>query len=156
MSLGGGKKYTASCGNGNAFSTPVTNARNVGITVVAESGNEAFTDGIAKPSCTPGVVSVGAVYGANVGGLNWGLCTDSTTAADKVACFSNSTSFLTLLAPGTVIAAGGFSMSGTSQASPHVAGSAAIQCGGGNGRHRQPGRSALIRTAAVVPFPWLT
>ncbi|MGB4765929.1 MAG: S8 family serine peptidase [Rugosibacter sp.] len=126
MSLGDGKKYTASCGNGNAFSTPVTNARNVGITVVAASGNEGFTDGIAKPACTPGVVSVGAVYDANVGGLNWGLCTDSTTMADNVACFSNSASFLTLLAPGALIVAGGFTMGGTSQASPHVAGAVAV------------------------------
>lgn len=126
MSLGDGIKYTAPCSKGNAFSTPVTNARNAGITVVAASGNEAATDGIAKPACTPGVVSVGAVYDANVGGLNWGLCTDSTTAADKVACFSNSASFLTLLAPGAIIAAGGFSMGGTSQASPHVAGAVAV------------------------------
>lgn len=126
MSLGDGKKYTAFCSGGNAFSTPVTNARNVGITVVAASGNEGFTDGIAKPACTPGVVSVGAVYDANVGGLNWGLCTDSTTVADNVACFSNSASFLTLLAPGALIVAGGFTMGGTSQASPHVAGAVAV------------------------------
>lgn len=126
MSLGNGTRYTASCSNGNAFSTPVTNARNVGITVVAASGNEAFTDGIAKPACTPGVVSVGAVYDANVGKKVYSPCTDDVTAADKVACFSNSASFLTLLAPGAVITAGGYAASGTSQASPHAAGAVAV------------------------------
>lgn len=126
MSLGNGTRYTASCSNGNAFSTPVASARNVGITVVAASGNEAFTDGIVKPACTPGVVSVGAVYDANVGKKAYTPCTDDVTAADKVACFSNSASFMTLLAPGSVITAGGYVSSGTSQASPHVAGAVAV------------------------------
>ncbi len=116
------------CVAGNVFLTPVTNARNAGIAVIASAGNEAHKDGITKPACTPGAISVGAVYDANVGGLIWGggLCTDATTAADKLACFSNSASFLTLLAPGAMIVAGGVSMGGTSQAAPHVAGAVAV------------------------------
>ncbi|ABQ26776.1 IPTL-CTERM sorting domain-containing protein [Geotalea uraniireducens] len=128
MSLGDGAKYTAPCGNShtNPFVTPVNNARAVGILPVAASGNEGYSNGIASPACTPGVASVGAVYDANVGGRQWSTCTDSTTAADQVACFSNSSSFVTMLSPGAIITAAGIGMGGTSQASPHVAGAAAV------------------------------
>ncbi len=128
MSLGDGSKYTAPC-TYSAYATPVTNARAAGITVVAASGNETFTNGIAKPACIPGVVSVGAAYDSNVGSRSWGgsyPCTDSTTAADKVTCFSNSASFMTMLAPGALITAAGLTYGGTSQASPHVAGAVAV------------------------------
>jgi uncharacterized repeat protein (TIGR01451 family) len=69
---------------------------------------------------------VGAVYDSNIGGLNWGSCVDNSTSADKVACFSNSSSYLTILAPGVNISAAGIIESGTSQASPHVAGAIAV------------------------------
>ncbi|MCM2358193.1 MAG: S8 family serine peptidase [Geobacteraceae bacterium] len=130
MSFGNGLKYTAACGNRgtNPFVTPVDNVRAAGITPVAASGNEAYTNGISRPACTPGVVSVGAVYDANVGGLSWSGsgCTDYTTAADKVTCFSNSSNNLTILAPGALITATGSTMGGTSQATPHVAGAVAV------------------------------
>lgn len=54
------------------------------------------------------------------------LCTDATTAADKVTCFSNSATFLDLLAPGALITAAGITQAGTSQAAPHVAGAIAV------------------------------
>ncbi len=57
----------------------------------------------------------------------WGdLCSDVTTAADQVTCFSNSADFLTILAPGAFIDAAGVRMQGTSQATPHVAGAVAV------------------------------
>ena len=128
MSLGDGTNYTAPCSSRytNPYVTPINNARSAGILPVAASGNEAYTNGIASPACTPGVMSVGAVYDSNVGGLNWGSCTDFTTTADQVTCFSNSASFLTMLAPGALITSANITMGGTSQASPHVAGAAAI------------------------------
>ncbi len=128
MSLGDGNKYTAACSSGNPFLTPVTNVRNAGMQVVVAAGNEAYTNGLSSPACTPGAISVGAVYDANYGGLNWGstLCTDATTATDQVTCFSNSASFLTLLAPGALITAADITEGGTSQASPHVAGAVAV------------------------------
>jgi subtilisin family serine protease len=53
-------------------------------------------------------------------------CTDSTTAADKVACFSDNANIMTMLAPGAVITAAGLSYGGTSQAAPHVAAAIAV------------------------------
>jgi subtilisin family serine protease len=51
---------------------------------------------------------------------------DSRTAANRIACFSQSSAYLALLAPGAVITAAGLSMTGTSQAAPHVAGAVAV------------------------------
>ncbi|MDP2266738.1 MAG: S8 family serine peptidase [Thiobacillus sp.] len=132
MSLGDGIKYTAACSvkAQNPYRQPFIDARAAGILSVVSSGNEGFTDGIASPACTPEAVSVGAVYDANVGGLTWTGpepdCTDSVTAADKVACFSNSASFLTLLAPGALTTVAGVTVAGTSLSAPVVAGAVAV------------------------------
>jgi uncharacterized repeat protein (TIGR01451 family) len=133
MSLGDGTRNTTLCKNNNAFYTPVTGAINAGITVVAATGNDAYTNGLNKPACTPGIISVGAVYDSNLSnqgypnGVAWGsLCTDSATASGQITCFSDSASFLTMLAPGAMITAAGITDGGTSQASPFVAGAVAV------------------------------
>jgi subtilisin family serine protease len=126
MSLGG-SLYSSPCRTSNPFRTPIINAKSAGILSVASSGNDGSTDSLSIPACTPEAVSVGAVYDANVGAFSYpAVCSDSTTAADKVACFSNSASFLTLLAPGALITAAGTTYGGTSQAAPHVSGAVAV------------------------------
>jgi subtilisin family serine protease len=128
MSLGDNTKYTSFCSNQftNPYVTPVNQARAAGILPVASSGNKGYTNGISRPACTPGIISVGAVYDANIGGVSYSVCTDAATAADQITCFSNSASFLTMLAPGAAITAGGYTKYGTSQAAPHVAGAVAV------------------------------
>lgn len=129
MSLGSSIRNTSTCTN--SYTTVFANLRNAGIAPVVASGNDNYTNGVATPACTAGAIAVGAVYDTNVGGLTWGKrpnqCTDSTTYADKVTCFSNSHStLLTLLAPGALITAAGITQGGTSQAAPHVAGAIAV------------------------------
>jgi hypothetical protein len=123
MSFGGGA-FTSPCGT-DVMAVAIDRARAVGILSAVASGNEARTNSLSSPACGPSAVSVGAVYAANVGALK-GACTDATSAADKVPCFSNSASFLTVLAPGVAISAAGITMTGTSQATPHVAGALAV------------------------------
>jgi uncharacterized repeat protein (TIGR01451 family) len=129
MSLGDSSQNTTQCSNShtNPFLTPVTSATNAGISVVVAAGNDTYTNALGSPACTPGVISVGAVYDSNVGGITYGtLCSDTSTAADKVACFSDSASYLTMLAPGAMVTAAGYTMAGTSQATPFVAGALAV------------------------------
>lgn len=128
MSLGDNSSNAAPCGNRgtNPYVTPIADAKAAGIVVTIASGNNAYTNGIAKPACTPNAVSVGAVYDANVGARGFGACSDSATAPDKPACYSNSASYLTLLAPGSIVSTAVGGGDGTSFAAPMAAGAAAV------------------------------
>ncbi len=125
MSLGDNTPYTdASCPT--SWNTALAFASAKNMTIVASSGNEDFISGISHPACALNVISVGATYDANLGSKNWGSCSDSTTAADKMVCFSNRFSNLDLVAPGSVITSasmsGTVSLSGTSMSAPVIAG----------------------------------
>lgn len=124
MSLGGARYYSALSPT-DSVGVALQNARELGILTVVASGNDRYTDSMAWPAAYSNVVSVGAVYDASMGLISYSSCTD-TSEIDKVTCFSNSASFLTLLAPGASINAADISMSGTSQATPHVAGAVAV------------------------------
>jgi subtilisin family serine protease len=124
LSLGGGS-FMSTCAT-DALAVAVDSARTAGILSAVASGNGGLTNAVSSPACGPSAISVGAVHAANLGGLKWPVCADPTTAPDQVACFSNSISFLTVLAPGVLINAAGSVMTGTSQASPHVAGAIAV------------------------------
>lgn len=133
LSLGDGTSNASPCTT-SVFRTAVTNAMDSGITVVAAAGNSGSKSGLGSPACTPGAVSVGAVYDAAYGTIEWqatadsgAACTD-VSAADLVTCFSQSASYLSVLAPGTFVNApsSAFQESGTSQATPHVSGAIAV------------------------------
>jgi hypothetical protein len=124
LSLGSGGT-SAPC-TGDAFAGAIHAARAAGILGTVAAGNDGRSNRISSPACVPEAVSVGAVYDADVGGIAYGSCSDMATGPDQVACFSNSASFLTVLAPGALITAAGITMAGTSQAAPHVAGAIAV------------------------------
>ena len=112
MSLGGGRYASQYVCDSDlpAAKTLFDNLRLVGIAPIVASGNDSFNDALSSPACISSAVSVGA-----------------TTDVDSVASFSNSASFLTLLAPGVNISssipgAGFMVKSGTSMAAPHVSG----------------------------------
>jgi subtilisin family serine protease len=124
MSFGGGA-YNSACVT-DAMAVAIATARSRGILSVVAAGNDANSAALASPACSSKAISVGAVYDTALGKLTTAVCTDATTAADQVACFSNSSPLLSVLAPGVAITAAGLTMSGTSQASPHVAGAVAV------------------------------
>ncbi|UTY57384.1 S8 family serine peptidase [Massilia sp. erpn] len=115
-------------GLGAVFSDLFTRLRAARVVPVVAAGNSSYSDGIAYPACAAGAVSVGAVYDANIGGRHYpaASCTDYTSAADQITCFSNSGAPLSILAPGAEIVAANVTQSGTSQAAPHVAGAVAV------------------------------
>ena len=146
MSLGvTGSRHTSECSASN-YAGPFQIARAVGILPFVAAGNNAFKDGdyedgVSEPGCAPGAVRVGAVYDSDMGRRGWGSdpyeCEDDDTAADQITCFSQSGSLLSMLAPGSAITAAGITESGTSQATPHAAGAAAVLAA------VKPGASAL-------------
>lgn len=116
MSIGGGQfSSEAACDlEESARKQIIDQLRSVGIATVAAAGNESRTDALAAPACISSAISVGA-----------------TNDSDGVAAFSNSAPFLDVLAPGVQIfssipGGGGATISGTSQATPHVAAAFAI------------------------------
>src|SRR5262249_12532293 len=108
------------------------------VITVAASGNNYYQDGsapgVAYPSADPNVLSVGAVWGADVGGpYQWSNgAIDYTTSPDQIMSFSQRDPNLTdVLAPGGLVTGAGpggglATFSGTSMAAPEVAGAAAL------------------------------
>ena len=135
MSLGGGGPFTTVCDSVDAgtmaFATVIARLRAQGTLSVVAAGNEGFSTGVSSPACTNAALAVGAVYDQNVGGIAWQTCPDPTTASDQVTCFSNSSPLVELLAPGALTTSSGpgggtLTEGGTSQATPHVVGAAAV------------------------------
>ena len=114
-----------------AVADAVRRLRARGIVVVSATGNDRSSGSIRPPACVSGVIAVGAVYDANVASVSSLGCIDNPASVDRVACFSNASSQLDLLAPGAVINGvrvdgATVTSSGTSYAAPHVAGAAAL------------------------------
>jgi subtilisin family serine protease len=132
-SLGTFALYSGNCDASTsdtmAFATVVQALRDAGVTVFSSTGNQASSSAMAAPACVANTISVGAVYDSNIGPSTFG-CTDSTTAADQITCFTNSDTTTDLVAPGapttsTGLGSGTSTYLGTSQASPLVAACAA-------------------------------
>ncbi len=135
MSLGGGQ-FSSNC-DSQPQKAAIDNLRSVGIATVIASGNDGFKSAISAPGCISSAISVGSTGdGSGATGLN------------AVSSFSNSASFLNLLAPGNLIRSSvpGDSFAnfqGTSMATPHVAGAWAVL------KSKSPGASVSEVYAAL-------
>jgi subtilisin family serine protease len=126
MSLGGGIS--------SALDTAVNNLSNAGVTIAVAAGNSNANACNSSPARAANAITVG-----------------STTTTDARSSFSNFGTCLDLFAPGSGILSSWFSsdtatatLSGTSMASPHVAGVAALY------KQANPGASATTIRNAIV------
>ena len=126
MSLGGGAS--------SALDTAVNNLSNAGIAIAVAAGNSNANACNSSPARAANAITVG-----------------STTTSDARSSFSNFGSCLDIFAPGSSIPSAWFSsdtatatLSGTSMASPHVAGVAALY------KQANPGASAATVRNAIV------
>jgi len=115
MSLGG-SQFFANCDTERAsIKAAVDSLRSANIATVIASGNNGYTDSMSAPACISTAISVGSTL----------------DNANTISSFSNSVSFLNLLAPGSGITSsvpGGVYgiKGGTSMATPHIAGAWSI------------------------------
>lgn len=151
MSVGGGA-FDTPCGS-TVIALAIECAREAGIVSVASAGNDGLTGALSSPGCAPSAVSVAAVYASAVGGLGYPVCEDPRTSPDQITCFSNVAPFLTMLAPGVLVQAGGHTMTGTSQAAPHVAGAVAVLAQAFPAEDPAAWVDRLRRTGQALPDP---
>jgi serine protease len=126
MSLGGGAS--------SALDTAVNNLANSGVPIAVAAGNSNANACNSSPARAANAITVG-----------------STTTTDARSSFSNFGTCLDIFAPGSGIQSSWFSsdtatatLSGTSMASPHVAGVAALY------KQFSPGASATTTRNAIV------
>ena len=148
LSLGSGS-YSTGCPPDPGFRVSMA----AGIVPVVAAGNGGQTSGVAWPACVAEAIAVGAVYDASVGARAYGICSDASTAPDRVACFSQTGPSLDLLAPGAIITAAGISMAGTSQAAPHVAAAAAMLASLSPEAAAADIGDALVQTGPLITDP---
>lgn len=155
LSLGDVSYNAAACSESN-FTATFATLRGLGVLPVVAAGNSAhtagvFSNGVADPACAPGAVSVGAMYSASIPGpVGNSDCQDPAPALGQPVCFSQTGPTLGVLAPGAFVTAAGIEMSGTSQASPHVAAAAAILASANPAANAAAISNALTTTGPVV------
>ncbi|MFF5368456.1 S8 family peptidase [Streptomyces sp. NPDC013187] len=131
MSLGGGASAT--------LDTAVRNSIASGVTYAVAAGNSSTTASSSSPARVAEAITVGA-----------------TTSTDAKASYSNYGSALDIFAPGSSITAGWHTsdtatntISGTSMATPHVAGAAAVYLAGHTSSAPAQVATALVNGAVT-------
>lgn len=123
-----------------------------GTLVVSSAGNQRASNAMSLPACLSRALGVGASWDLNTPSATVFSCTDAPVSANQATCFSNSSAATDLYAPGAYITSSGLNggtstYAGSSQASPLVAGCAAVI------RTAVPGARASEVRAALLASP---
>lgn len=160
MSLGGAGEDDGNCGNtnGDAQHQAICDAVSKGVTFVVAAGNASEDASTSTPAAYDEVITVSALadFNGRPGGGAPSTCREDTD--DTFADFSNYGDDVDLIAPGVCIRStwmnGGYNtISGTSMASPHAAGGAALYTANNPSATPEQVKSAL-QNAGTLDWTW--
>tara|TARA_B100000787_G_scaffold134032_1_gene102878 strand:- start:47 stop:1822 length:1776 start_codon:yes stop_codon:yes gene_type:complete len=107
MSLGSNELFSSDCDATRTWTTALHTAigalRDRGILSFVSSGNDASADSISAPACSSKSIGVGAVWDSSPSAYSSDACTENNPIADQLACFSNSSISVDIVAPGSPI-----------------------------------------------------
>ncbi|MEE3199378.1 MAG: S8 family serine peptidase [Planctomycetota bacterium] len=141
MSLASHSLYEQSCNDAHeGIAGAVTAAHELGILVLAASGNNGSDNSLALPSCMNEVISVGSTL---------------DTSPGTISTFTNRSARLDILAPGENIVStgntgGNAAISGTSQATPHISGAICLMLEANPGLTADQVIATLLATGTEV------
>lgn len=157
MSLGSWTVFsTESCRHaaiGLGMYEVVAKLRARGVLITASAGNEGSLSGATMPACMDDVLGIGATY--DTPGEHTTFCLEDDSYVDEIACFSNASSAVDLVAPGAEIVAsklggGWVKYAGTSMAAPHVAGTIALMQQAAGGRLSADQVEGILKDTAIT------
>lgn len=159
MSLGTRGADDGNCGhtNNDPMHTAICNSVAAGVTYVVAAGNNGADVKTVVPAAYNEVITVSALVDTD--GQEGGLGPSTSYGADDFfASFSNFGFQVDLIAPGVNVVStylnGGYAtMSGTSMATPHVAGAAALHLAQNPSASPEEVRQALINQGKPGPWP---
>ena len=124
-SLGTYRSATGACNDSASFDPIRVLHRDHGVLTVTVSGNDGLANAVRDPGCVSSAVTVGALFDHDTTFYSDVVCSQDHPRQGQLGCFSNLNGLVDIVAPGVEVSAAGETMTGTSQAAPHVAGAIA-------------------------------